>query len=151
MFEGEDKGGKEGGASVLFAVAVSLESGCNSVIVEEMKWMDRSIREAIVLVSDGRYSVVCFSHPCNYSVGEQVEDLLCCLNAQDVELADQDRYLASHDDWEFPHRICGRLSDSSRGIVCVGELQLQIDAGVIPGDIKSGQFIQFSTSRIDLY
>lgn len=120
------------------------------MIIEEIKWMDRSIREAIVLVSDGRYSVVCFSHPCNYSVGEHVKDLLYCLDAQDVMLADQNTYMVSYDAWEFPHKICGRLCDSSRGIVYVGELQFQIDANIIPGDIKNGQFIQFSTSRIDL-
>lgn len=120
------------------------------MIIKEIKWMDRSIREAIVLVSDGRYSLVCFSHPCNYSIGEQVKDLLYCLDAQDVVLANQDIYMVSHDAWEFSHKICGRLCDSSRGIVCVGELQLQIDASIIPGDIKSGQFIQFSATRIDL-
>lgn len=120
------------------------------MIVEEIKWMDHSIHEAIVLVSDGRYSVVCFSHPCNYSVGERVKDFLYCLDAQDVVLADQEIYMVSHDTWKFPHKICGRLCDSSCGIICVGELQFQIDASIIPGDIKNGQFIQFSTARIDL-
>ncbi len=120
------------------------------MIIEEIRWMDRSIREAVVLVSDGRYSVVCFSHPCNYSVGEHVSDPLYCMSVQDVELAGQDVYEATHDAWEFPHRVCGKLCDSTQGIVCVGELRLQIDAGMIPGDIKNGQFIQFSTTRIDL-
>lgn len=120
------------------------------MVIEEIRWIDRSIREAEVLVSDGRYSVLCFSHPCDYSVGEAVNDPLFCLNVQDVELANRDGYEAARDAWGFSHMIRGKLCDPARGIVCVGGLRLEIDPGMIPKDIESGQFVQFFAGRIDL-
>ena len=119
--------------------------------IQKIKWINRSILEAELVVTDGKYSVLCFAYPCEYSVGDPVRDFLECLSVTEIQTSNTKTPQIIHKDGGFQYTICGCLTDASKGIIQVGKLVLHIQANRIPKDISNGQFIQFSVQRIDLY
>lgn len=119
--------------------------------IQEIEWMNRSILEAVLVVSDGEYNLTCFACPCQYSIGDCVNGLLECLDVSDVQTSGSNATRVTRKGKGFQYAICGCLNNFSKGIVQVGKLKLHICPNRIPKDIYDGQFIQFSVERIDLY
>lgn len=121
------------------------------MFVQKIEWLDFPTLEAEITVTDGTYHLLCFSHPCKYSVGDPIHTPLECFDVEEIKTSDMDFFSVLQEGEGFRSTICGCLNDTSNGIVQVGQLFLHITANRIPKDIHDGQFIQFSTVRIDLY
>ncbi|MCL2611187.1 MAG: hypothetical protein FWE02_05875 [Defluviitaleaceae bacterium] len=119
------------------------------MFVKSTEWINRSIKEAEVVVSDGNNEILCFSHPFLGEVGGIVSEPLYCLDAEDIVLLDDEIYSIKSSDSYFRHTICGKIIDNN--IVSIGEIRLSLEGSYIPGDIKNGDFITFETLRVDIY
>ena len=56
--------------------------------IEEIKWIDRENKEAILKVANDTQSLICFSCPCSYNVGNVLSDPLECLDTDDIILCE---------------------------------------------------------------
>lgn len=121
------------------------------MFIQKITWLDHSCLEAELVVSDGSYCLLCFSCPCEYAVGDELRGPLECLDAQDICVAEENVFNVVKGPFPYSYTLCGRICDISKGIVCVGKLKLHIEQNRIPKDIRSGQYVWFSTSRIDIY
>lgn len=121
------------------------------MIVQSIDWLDMPSREATVYISSGIHHIICFSCPCEYSIGDAVDAPLFCLNVSDIERVEEVEHSIKNVEFGFEHIITGELCNINSGIVCVGEILFKISSSLIPKDIQNGQCIRFNASRIDLY
>lgn len=121
------------------------------MFIQKIIWLEDSCLEAKLIVSDGFYSLLCFSCPCEYAVGDKLHRPLECLDVQDICVVKEGMYNIEKGKNPFSYLLCGKIGDINKGIVSVGEIKLHIEQNRIPKDIQFGQFVCFSTSRIDIY
>ena len=118
--------------------------------IHNIVWLDEPSSEAVLTISDGDYSLTCFSCPCEYSVGDIIEAPLECLSVSDIEWVDP-QYSVIHTDSKFSYIIIGEVLNIADGLVRVGKITLHINSVLFPKDIYTGQFVRFCVSRIDLF
>lgn len=117
--------------------------------IVEIEEYNEIAHEAVVKVTDGFYTVECFSQPCLLKAGMEWNDPLKCLNVVDIYVDDSGEKLSRVGFCEY--EIVGKLVDCDKGIVTVGNLCFHIDVKLIPKDIHEGQHIYFAADRIDIY
>lgn len=119
--------------------------------IKKIVWINYNCKEAMLIVSDKVFEIICFSHPCNYNQGEIVNEPLECLCVYDVKISNNGKFILKKINDIFQYFINGKLVDAKQGIVLVGEIIIHIDERVIPKDIENNVYIQFVTNRIDLW
>ena len=117
--------------------------------IVEINEYNIAAHEASVKVTDGIYTVECFSQPCMLKIGMEWVDPLECLNVYDIYVDDSGVRLSKVGLFEY--EIVGKLIDCNKGLVTVGNLCFHIDAKLIPKDIHEGQHLYFIVDRIDIY
>lgn len=48
--------------------------------VKSIHWLDEDVREADVVLTDGEYNVVCFSHPCELTLNGVYNELIALIH-----------------------------------------------------------------------
>ena len=119
--------------------------------IEEIKWIDRENKEAILKVANDTQSLICFSCPCSYNVGNVLSDPLECLDTDDIILCEFEEDYIEKTDKGFGYKLKGKLKDLQEGIVDIYGFDIHINREKIPGDIQEGMYIQFVVSRIDVW
>lgn len=119
--------------------------------VKNIEWLNRESKEAILNIINNRESLMCFSCPCFYNIGDMITSPLECLDADDIILCNEEESIIRRIDESFQYKIKGKLKDKANGIVDTFGFYLHIDEDKIPGDLKNGMYIQFITSRIDIW
>ena len=119
--------------------------------VEEIRWLDKDVKEAFLKISSGADSLWCFSCPCSGNVGDIRTEPLECLDAENIIMCDNHVFFARRIDDKFKYVINGRVVNRQNGLVEVNGFLLHLDEDRIPKDITDGMFIQFIVSRIDIW
>ncbi len=119
------------------------------VYIKSVEWLDEGSLEAKIIISDGVYDIVCFSHPHIYNSEEYTGDLYC-LNVGDIVRSETSVPYVENNNGYFENRICAQLVDKEVGRVLVGEICILIEPQYIPKDIGLGEYIEFHVGRIDL-
>ena len=107
--------------------------------VKKIDWLDEVSKEAIVEVAEGIERLVCFSCPCLYKLNDMLREPLECLDTQDIVSCS-----TVGSDIKKLHE------KQSYKIVLYGFI-IHINEQGIPNDIENGMFVEFITSRIDLW
>lgn len=119
--------------------------------IKSIEWLDSTNQEAILEISDDKDVIICFSHPCNYSIGQIITEPLECLDTIDIAISTRPIFKIERKGIEFNYLLIGKVIDIEKGIVMIGSFILHIDENIIPKDIKNNDYIEFSTSRIDVW
>lgn len=119
--------------------------------IEEIEWLDKEGKEAIVKVANNANILRCFSCPCTYNIGDVLTEPLECLDVQSIILCETNENSIEKLGDTFKYKLKGEVKDVQNGIVKVFDFELHIDEEYIPGDILNGMYIQFSVSRIDIW
>jgi hypothetical protein len=119
--------------------------------ITKVEWIDESGKEADVTISDGTYSVVCFSCPFTLRENDTFVDKIYCLDAENIVKSLEDEPIIVKKDGFYEYLLRGKLEDKEYKIVRIGELQIDISEIDIPGDICNGDIIEFNVSRLDIY
>ena len=107
--------------------------------------------EAEVVVTDGKYDLLCFCHPCFYKTNDIISEPLHCLGADNIVISEENEYFAHRIGETFEYHVCGCLSDKETGTVYVGKVLISVRTNLIPKDIPQGAYIEFDVARFDLY
>lgn len=116
--------------------------------VKNIIWISQEILEAEIIVSDLTFDLICFSHPCNFKEGQEVQNIHV-FDAENIMKSTQKEYIIKKLKAPLQYELTGKLIDRSKGIVQIGGLTLQLD-NPVPKDIPSGEFISFRCARLDL-
>lgn len=119
--------------------------------IEEIEWLDKEGKEAILKVVSETESLECFSCPCSYNKGDVLTEPLECLDVNDILLCDTQQYIIRKMDGAFKYQMNGKIKDIQNGIIEVCGFELHVDEDRIPKDMINGMFIQFAVSRIDIW
>lgn len=119
--------------------------------IKEIKWLDKEGKEAILKVVSEKECLMCFSCPCSHNIGDVLSRPLECLDTDDIVLCDTKENSIEKTKGVFEYKLKGKLMNMQEGIVEVCGFDLHIDEEKIPRDIANGMYIQFLTSRIDIW
>lgn len=121
------------------------------VTVKKISWISESALEAVVTITDGCYELECFSQPCNLKLNEKLEDSIYCFNNKEIIKSYDNRYDVNKHDKTLAYNMTGCVEDKKNCLVKIGDILIKVEDGMIPGDIKDGDYINFYTQRLDLY
>lgn len=119
--------------------------------VEKIDWLDKDGKEAILKVVNNMESLICFSYPCSYDIGDVLTEPLECLDTANIVLCNTNENSIEKMEGLFKYKLKGKLKDIENGIIEVYGFDLHIDEAKIPGDVTNGMYVQFVVSRIDIW
>ncbi len=105
--------------------------------------------EADVVVSDGKYQILCYACPyCDD--GRKGRFMLSAFMSGNVMRALKNKYsVEKTDSGYYAYKLTGRLFDLEKRLVKVGNIIIELENN-IPGDMKENDFVEFEAMRIDL-
>lgn len=111
-------------------------------------WLEESIKEGILTLSDGENDFEVFSHPCSFSEGDILDRRLHAMDPEHIVRVEPEKpYIKKVGD-AFEHKILAKVVDAKVPVVSVGDILIEL-GGRLPGDVSEGEYILFITSRID--
>ena len=114
--------------------------------MKEIYDYDPEAQEANVLVTDGKYEILCYASSFKNS-NKNFE--LSAFMVESVIKADKESYFVEKiSDSFFAYKLQGRLIDIEKRIFAVGKIRIELE-NVIPKDLKNGDFVQVIVGRID--
>ena len=116
------------------------------MFVKKIIDFDQSAGEADVLISDGQYEILCYAHPFE---NKNKRFSLISFMAKDVERIETREFKAEKSaNGYYSYNMQGEIADIEKRIVKFGDIFIKLE-DVIPKDIKTHDFIEFSVVRID--
>jgi NADPH-dependent curcumin reductase CurA len=112
--------------------------------------MEESIREGVLTLNDGENDFEVFCHPCHFSEGEVVEQPLYATDPENIIRVEPQKPYIKKIGRAFEHEILAKVVDSTIPTVKIGDILMKLGRK-LPGDIESGEYVHFTTDRIDAY
>ncbi len=119
------------------------------MIVNQIEWISKEAKEALLFVGDGEYECVAFSHPCHFDKGYVLSEPILAFNAKGIMLSQEAKVLITQKGEYFAHEVVGILSGLNPTIISVGSIRIELEEA-LPGGIKQNDIVQFSCSRLDV-
>ncbi|EAC5232747.1 hypothetical protein CSI37_08260 [Listeria monocytogenes] len=118
--------------------------------VKSIHWLDEDAREADIILTDGEYNVVCFSHSCEFALNGVYNELIYCFDPINIFKLNQKEYsMEVPDDNSDFYILKGKLIDATDSIIQIGEFRIDISESDIAQDIHEGDFVELKVHRID--
>lgn len=117
--------------------------------IEKIVWIDKTSKEAEVYVTDGEFSIICFSQPCEHVIGGVLKEPIKVLDIHDIQIAES-KYEANQIGSSYSYKIQGEV-DKEKSIIKISNIFLHFDVYKLPGDIVSGNYISARVDRFDLW
>jgi hypothetical protein len=118
--------------------------------ITSLNWLSKPAKEAELIVSDGVHSVTVFSQPCDYNIGDIIDEPLHVFMAKDIMLSKITETIIEKIDKGLGSFIVANIENLRTGICSVGNVKFQIE-DEIPGGINLGDVIEFKCGRVDLW
>ncbi len=120
------------------------------ITIDKINWLSEETKEAEVFLSDGKFSIIVFSHPLNYIVGDNIPMPLYTLNAREIyNPYDSQKESIENMGEAFEVKLTGYVIDIENNEVKIGEFVIQLD-NPLPFDTKIGDYISFECDRVDI-
>jgi len=121
------------------------------VIIKKVNWIDKGIKEAELLITDGKYSLTCFSNPFRLSEVNEYSGNIHILEADYVYKIKPNNYESFRIGSSYEHILKGKFVDLKSKLFQVGKIKIDISDICIPGDICENDFLEIKATRLDLY
>ncbi len=118
--------------------------------IKKIELMDIDLKEAIIIVKENDLEVTCFSCPCLLEIGSIIKEPLECIDTKNVVVCEENAMIQK-DKGFFGYKLQGKIENLEEGLVNVNGFRMHIDVKEIPNDVKTGMYICFETSRIDIW
>lgn len=119
--------------------------------IKKIEWLDKENKEAVLEVCGNTKALICFSYPCHYNLNDELNEPLQCLDSYDIISCDEEQIKIERINESFEYKLVGKVKNAEEGIIEVEGFSLCIDRNKMPKDIVNGNYIQFTTSRIDVW
>ena len=110
--------------------------------------IERILPEVYITITDGTYEFIVFSDSEQFELEKNTEFYAFC--ATNIVRSYENKCAVSvTDNITYSQHIVGKVFDKENSIVEVGGVKIHI-VDYIPGDITTGEFIEFDVARIDI-
>ncbi len=116
--------------------------------IKDIKDYDKFSGEADLIVSDGKYEILCYCFPIETCVKDLKVQSLLSLFADNIFKVKSRKYIILKLQEHFSYHLQGKVCNIKEPKINIGGLELTLDKA-FPGDIKLNDFIEFDVSRID--
>jgi hypothetical protein len=119
--------------------------------VKNIKWLSVPAAEAEVEITDGAFTCIAFSCPCEVEVNDKISEPLHVFNIRNAILVDN----AAPGIWNLTdgglgRKVIAELTDVSKQLLKVGGIVLVVEE-YLPGGLEQGNLVEFECARIDLW
>lgn len=118
--------------------------------IKNIKWIDEENKEALVIVTNDRIELECFSYPLEKNKNDMI-DVIHCLSVKDICISMKKEYSIQYNEKNKQYIVCGQLINKEEGVLLFDNVEMDISESYIPADIKEGEFICFKTARLDIW
>ncbi len=120
------------------------------MIIKRCEWLSKSAQEAVLFVGNENYECAAFSQPCSAKVDDSLVEPLLAINVKGIAKIDGNFQVAiDRQGASLAHDVIAEVIDSKARLVSVDSIIIELD-DPLPGDINSGDVIQFSCGRLDV-
>ena len=117
------------------------------ICIKKIEWLDYETKEAEVVLTDGKFEFIVFSHPFEGSI----ELPLGALYAENIKKATKKECFIQKTNSYYSYLINGKLINKACGLVKLGEFTIEIDnIDLIPDEVMNGEYISFEVLRLDM-
>lgn len=121
------------------------------MIVKQLTWLSKVAREAELIISDGKYECVAFSHPCDVQEGSALNEPLHAFMVNDLMISRERNFSISLlKPNGLAQRCIAEVVDAENGLVKIGNILVMLEGKAPPGALP-GDFIEFSCVRLDVW
>ncbi len=116
-------------------------------------WISESAKEAELVLSDGTFQCLAFSHPCNVVQGQMLSEPLHAMDVKNLMIVIDENLnenIVKIDDCYFSHYCIAKVRDMKNSIVTIGDISIKIE-GFIPRWAEEGDLIEFKCGRLDIW
>ena len=115
--------------------------------IEKIISHDEISDEADVLITDGKYSILCYVP--EYSQKQKLMPQLSAFFVENVYLSTTKKYdVQKLDSGYYDQKFTGKVLDRKNRLVGIGQIIIKLDEN-IPGDIKETEYVEFTAMRVD--
>lgn len=119
--------------------------------VKNIKWLSVPAAEAEVEITDGAFTCVAFSCPCEVEVNEEISEPLHVFDIRNAMLVDDVvPGIWSLTDESLGRKVIAELIDVPKQLLKVGGILLVVEE-YLPGGLEQGNLVEFECARIDLW
>ncbi|MEM7086258.1 MAG: hypothetical protein AAF489_08760 [Bacteroidota bacterium] len=119
--------------------------------ITNINWISNSADEAEILITDGNFSIFCFSQPFNGSYNSDIPQPLNVLNANEIyKIEGMQSFSVQREGNTFGYKLKGKVIENMKNHVKIGKFILELDVS-LPSDVEIGDYISFGCDRIDIY
>lgn len=119
--------------------------------VKNIKWLSVPASEAEVEITDGVFTCVAFSCPCEVQVNDQLSEPLHVFDIRNAMMVkDAAPGIWNLTDDGLGRKVIAELTDVSKQLLKVGGIVLVVEE-YLPGGLELENFIEFDCARIDLW
>ena len=119
------------------------------MLVKKIIQFDKQDKEADLLISDGRYNVICYAYPITSVCLNQEITELYGFDCSNILKISRELYDIKKQTSYYAYTFNACVISVMEGIVQIGEIRIRLDAE-IPKDIFNGDYISFSVTRLDV-
>ncbi|WP_251862608.1 hypothetical protein [Clostridium sp. Marseille-Q2269] len=119
--------------------------------ITKINWLSKEALEAEVTVNDGKFELICFSHPFKYDLNDFIKTALYCYDISNVMRVEKCEFKVEKLYESFAYNLTGKLANKEDGIVEIGNIKIEVQNTDLPGDIEEDDYISFNCKRIDIY
>jgi hypothetical protein len=113
-----------------------------------LEWLSEEGQEALLTLQAGSTEFTVFSHPCNSNVGEEVQSLIFSLDESNLVRIDSCNPAICQAQGKFESTIRAKVENTKKKIVSIGEVNIRLSRS-LPGDIREGDYVSFTSLRLD--
>lgn len=118
--------------------------------IHQINWLDKTTKEAEVILYDGVFYLECFSSFLEYRLNQEFKDYIHCLDADNIYKVAGQEFKVEKKNQDNYH-LQGKLICRKEKIVKIGDFLIDISEAQIDGDIKENDYVEFDVARLDIY
>ncbi len=119
------------------------------MIIESISWLSEEAKEAKLVITDGKYKCIAFSHPCDFQVNEILKWPLRAIDCINVMRSYEHTInITPTKKNGLGHKGVGRIIHVQTKLLAVGEILILLNN--LPKDIIDGDFVEFECVRLDV-
>ncbi|MGM0554962.1 MAG: hypothetical protein ACQEVA_01145 [Myxococcota bacterium] len=119
--------------------------------IADIRWLDADGDEAEVKVVsevDESLALWAYCHPCKLEQGRQLSEPLSTLGAKVVSAGIATPSIIRQKMHSWSYVLTGQAVDLAKGLVAVNDIVVEIGSHTLPGDIRTGDWVECVCSRL---
>lgn len=118
------------------------------MFVHEIKEYDKFSYEADIIISDGKYSLLCYCYPTEMpKIGETIKKITSLFAKNIVKVYNNNFKIEKLIDY-YSYHLQGEVIDIVNPKIRIGNLEIDLDVP-FPKDIKKSEYVELSVDRLD--